>query len=146
LKPDKNNRLESECINYELTDNNGHYEIKCINAKSKKHQLDITFSPPIPDIVCLRDEAHIDGSFIIRADKSRGTIGGEYNLKRTKNEIEMKLMPKKGWQPNEGRWILKILFLAVKVFKEWPKSYVWNASIKLNETGQPVMESSWERI
>ena len=146
LKPGKNNRLENRGVNYELTDNEGHYEIKNINAKSKKHQININFSPPIPDIVCLRDEVHIDGSFIISTDKSTGTIGGEYHLKRFGKEIELQLLPKKGWQPNEGRWILKILFLVVKVFKEWPKSYVWNAKIKLNETEQPVMESGWERI
>jgi hypothetical protein len=36
--------------------------------------------------------------------------------------------------------------MVVKVFKEWPKSYVWNAKIKLDEKEQPIMESSWKRI
>jgi len=88
----------------------------------------------------------VDGNFVITTNKSTGNISGGYHLQKLKNEIELQLQPNKGWQPNEGRWILKILFLVVKVFKEWPKSYVWNAKIKLDETEQPIMESSWERI
>jgi len=146
LNPGKNNNIENKGINYKLIDNDGHYEIKGMYAKSKKHQINIDFSPPIPDIICLKDEVIVDGNFIITTDKSTGSISGAYHLQRLKNEIELQLRPNKGWQPNEGRWILKILFLTVKVFKEWPKSYVWNAKIKLDESEQPIMESSWKRI
>lgn len=146
LKPGKNSSIENKGINYELIDNDGHYEIKGMNAKKNKHQININFTPPIPDIICLRNEVIIEGNLMITTDKSAGSINGGYHMKRFKNEIELQLQPNKGWQPNEGRWILKILFLVVKVFKEWPKSYVWNAKIKLDEKEQPIMESSWKRI
>jgi len=145
MKPDKNNFIQSNGINYELVDNDGHFEISSINVKNKKHQLYIYFSPPIPDLLCLRDEVIVDGNFIITTDKSTGRLSGEYHLQRIKNEIELRLQPNKGWQPNERRLILKILFMVVKVFKEWPKSYVWNAKIKLDETEPPMMETRWEK-
>lgn len=146
LIPGKDNRIEDNGTTYELVNNNGHYEIKCMRTKNKKHQININFSPPIPDIACLRNGADIDGNFTIKTDKSAGTIRGEYFLKRPGDEIKMQIQPKGGWQPNERRWILKFLFFFVKVFREWPKSYVWNAGIKFDMTNKPIMQSSWKRI
>lgn len=85
LKPDKNNNIENKGINYELIDNDGHYEIKGMNAKNKKHQININFSPPIPDIICLKDEVIVDGDFNITTDKSTGRIGGRFHLQRLNN-------------------------------------------------------------
>jgi hypothetical protein len=145
LKPGKNNRIENEGISYELIDNDGHFEIKGMSSKNKKHQININFFPPVPDILCLKDEGYVEGNFIIITDKSPGNIRGNYHIHKSKNEIDLQIEPNKGWKPNEGRWILKILFLVIKVFKEWPKSYVWHAKIKLDETKLPIMESSWKR-
>jgi len=146
LIPDKNNRIEAKGITYELLNNSGHYEIKSMCSKNNKHHLKISLSPPMPDIVCLNPDLALEGSFMITTDKSKGAIGGEYYLKKTENEVALKLHPNKGWKPNESRFILKLLFLIVKVFKVWPKTYEWNAKIKLNETNHPVMESSWKRV
>jgi hypothetical protein len=146
LIPGENNIINDHGVVYELMTNDGHYEIKNISASNSKHYLNIDFFPYIPDIACLIDNINLNGKFMITIDKSTGSIRGEFNLKRQGNEIELKLQPNKGWQPNENRFILKLLFLVVKVFKSWPKSYVWNAKIKLDEINHPVMKSSWERV
>ncbi|MDX9694179.1 MAG: hypothetical protein RBT49_00145 [Bacteroidales bacterium] len=146
LMPGKKTRLEDNGVAYELVNNNGHYEIKDIRTTNHKHYLNINFFPPLPDIVCLVDDVALNGKFMTTTDKTIGTIRGEYYLKRHGQEIELKIQANKGWIPNENRFILKLLFLIVKVFKDWPKSYIWNATIKLNETDHPVMKSSWSRI
>lgn len=146
MKPDKNNYIDNAGTKYELINNDGHFEIKRMSAKNAKHQLTIDFSPPVPDLVCLKEEVKVQGNFTIAMDRSTGVIGGGYHLHRSKSEIELQLRPDKGWQPHEGRWILKILYLVVKVFKEWPKCYVWTAKIRWDKTDQPIMESSWKRI
>jgi len=141
-----NNKAEAQGTTYELINNNGHYEIKCMSTKNKEHNLDINFSPPIPDIACLKEDFSSDGNFTITTDKTPGTLSGVYFLKRLGDEISIKIHPKYGWQPNERRLILKFLFLFIKVFKQWPKSYVWNAKIKLDSSNLPMMKSSWKRI
>lgn len=146
LIPDNNHKIEDMGITYELEEKSGHYEIKRMSAKNKKHKIIIEFHPAIPDIVCLRQGIDIDGNFSITTDNTAGTIRGSYQIKRQKNEIDFEIKPTRGWKPNEGRLVLKILFFVVKVFKEWPKSYVWNAQIKLNDTGQPILQSGWKRI
>ncbi len=146
LMPGKKNRIEDCGVVYELINNSGHYEIKDMRATNSKHHLNINFSPPIPDIACLIDNVIIKGKFITTTDKSKGSVCGEYYLKRLGDEIEIKIHPNKGWIPNENRFVLRLLFFIVKVFKDWPKSYVWNAKIKLDETNNPLMRSSWSRV
>ncbi len=141
-----NNEIEDSGITYQLVDNCGHYEIKRMTAKNKRHQIVVDIFPPIPDIVCLNDDIHIDGNFTIATDKSSGIVSGGYHLEKRGGDIELRFQPKDGWHPNEKRWILKLLFLVVKVFREWPKSYVWNAKITLNASDQPFMKSGWKRI
>jgi hypothetical protein len=67
-------------------------------------------------------------------------------LKSQEKEIDFEIQPDKGWEPNEGRWILIFLYFVVKIFKEWPKSYIWNAKIKLEDPVLPTMKSGCRRI
>lgn len=140
------NKTEVNGITYELTDNKGHPEIKRMTAKKRNHEIMIDLHPPLPDIACLNEKIHLDGQFTIRTDNSSGTLTGEYFIEKQGLEIMMRIHPSGGWQPNEKRSILKILFLAVKVFKDWPKSYVWNARISLSEPDRLLMKSQWERV
>lgn len=146
LTPEKDNRAKDGKIVYELANNSGHYEIKGMSATNNRHQIDINFYPPIADIACLKANLTMNGSFVITTDNTTGYIGGEYNLKKLEDEVELKLQPNKGWKPNESRFILNLLFLIAKDFKNWPKSYVWNAKIKLDAANHPVMKSYWKRV
>ena len=146
IQPNGQSHVEDHGIDYELTENQGHYEIKSVSAKNEKHQIKIEFSPSFPDMVCLRNHITVNGRFTIGTDQTKGTISGNYRLKKGENKIALHVQPKNGWQPHENRWILKILFLMVKVFKDWPKSYFWSADIQWDDAKQPVMRSSWKRV
>jgi hypothetical protein len=146
LFPGKDNRTEDSNVSYELVINRGHYEIRQMSATNKKHRINIDFSPPVPDIACLRDNLKMDGGFTITTDGSAGYIRGEYHVRTRDQEIEMSLHPDKGWIPGDKRLILKFLFMIARVFKDWPKSYEWNATINFGNTLYPFMKSSWKRI
>lgn len=146
LFPGEDSRIEYGNVIYELADNEGHPEIKCMSAKNNKHQINIDFSPPVPDISCLRDGLIMNGVFAITTDGSAGSIRGEYHVRSRGNETEISIHPDKGWIPNEKRLFLKLMFIIVKVFKNWPKNYLWNATIKFDSTNHPVMKSGWNRI
>lgn len=146
LFPGEGSRTEYSNVIYELVDNRGHREIKGMSAKNNKHQINIDFSPPVPDIACLRAGLIMNGVFAITTDGSAGSIRGKYHVRSQGNETEISIHPDKGWIPNEKRLLLKLMFMIVKVFKDWPKSYVWKANIKFDATNYPVMKSGWERI
>jgi hypothetical protein len=146
LFPGEDGKTRNGNESYELLNNGGHHEIRRMSTTNRNHTINIEFQPPVPDIVCLRDGLKITGEFIITTDGAAGSIRGEYNARRHGNETEMSLHPNRGWIPGEKRLILKLLFMIVKVFKDWPKSYEWNAVIKSGNTKNPQMISSWKRI
>lgn len=146
LFPGEDKKAENNNVIYELVNNGGHNEIFRMSAENRKHRINIEFMPPVPDIVCLRDGIRMDGDFIITTDCSRGYIRGKFHVGRQGNETIMSLHPNQGWVPNEKRLILKLLFRIVKVFRDWPMSYEWNAVINSGNTGNPFMKSSWKRI
>lgn len=146
LFPGEDNRIESGSVTYELVNNGGHHEIRKMSSTNNKHRISIDFYPSVPDIACLRDGVKMDGDFVITTDGAAGSIRGGYHISSRENEVEMSINPDKGWIPNEKRLILKLLFMIVKVFKEWPKSYAWRAMINFGYTNYSLMKSSWRRI
>ena len=146
LFPGEDNRAVNGNVTYELVNNGGHHEIRRMTATNRKHRINIEFSPPVPDLVCLRDGLELDGDFVITTDNAAGSIRGVYHLRSLENEVEMSIHPDKGWIPNEKRLILRLLFRTGKVFNDWPKSYSWNAIINFGSTKHPLMKSTWERI
>lgn len=141
-----NSKIEDNATTYEIEENSGHCEIRRMSTKNKKHMIAIDFHPAIPDFVSLRQEADINGTFSISTDHTAGSLHGNYKIRRVDNDIDFEIHPTGGWEPNESRLVLKIVFFVVKIFKEWPKSYVWNAKIRLDESGEPVMQSGWKRL
>lgn len=62
------------------------------------------------------------------------------------NKATIDIHPHQGWIPNEQRLLLKFLFKVVKVFREWPMGYVWNADVNFNNNGNTTMNSRWSRV
>lgn len=146
LMPGEDNRAMNGDVVYELFNNGGHYEIRRMSATNGKHLLSIDFTPPVPDISCLRKGLDMNGSFVITTEGAPGSIRGAYHLRSRENNVAMTIHPDKGWIPDEKRLLLKLLFSMVKVFKNWPKSYTWNAIINFDSIKKPLIKSSWERL
>lgn len=86
------------------------------------------------------------GNFTITFDKSAGSINGEYSIHRNDNKVIIKVIPNKGWKPNESRFMLKAMYTFVPVFKNWSKDYEWTANIELDRSDVAIMNSGWKRI
>lgn len=146
LIPEKENIYSDHGTIYQLINNEGHYEIERMSTKSRNHQIAVFFQPPIPDIACLQSQIALNGKFNITTDNTSGNIGGNYSLKNVDNKVSIVIHPSLGWQPNEHRWLLKLLYKVVKIFKEWPIDYQWNAEIVFDHPNSVGMISAWKRI
>jgi len=98
------------------------------------------------DISALKNNIFLTGDFSIASDMEAGFIKGTYQIGNKKNDINIKLHPELGWIPRERRLILKLMFKLVKIFRDWPKSYIWDAQITRNENGCYFIDSTWKRI
>jgi hypothetical protein len=140
------NSFNIESVHYELKRNNGHPEIKKIFVQRDRHLCTVEFSPSFPDISALKNNIFLTGDFSIASDMEAGFIKGTYQIGNKKNDINIKLHPELGWIPRERRLILKLMFKLVKIFRDWPKSYIWDAQITRNENGCYFIDSTWKRI
>lgn len=118
------------CI-YSININNAHPEIKCVKKFENNSEMKITFSPPIPDIISLKNNTEILGHFSVSVDEVNGIMGGIYLVKKNNDSINLQINPQKGWQPMPG--------------KLWMKTYLWNCDMKIIDDILQV-ESKWSRI
>ncbi len=138
--------LEIGDVHYELEQNNGHPEIRKIFVQRDEHLFAIEFSPSFPNMLALKNNVFLTGNISITSDAGAGEIKGSYQIGNNQNEIHIKLHPELGWIPGERRLLLRMMFKLVKIFKDWPKTYMWDAKITRDENGRYFMNSNWVRM
>lgn len=146
IYPGPDNRALVNGVNYTLRKTEDHYQIEAISTCDVRHSTTIKFHPPFPSAMSSGKNMNAEGVFSIVTDGSGGKVVGEYKVQRINDEIGVTMHPCRGWIPNDKRVVLKIMFWVVRVFKSWPKSYLWEAKIKTTPTGNPTMTSAWKRI
>ena len=131
MRPNEQSTYQDEQTLYELVNNAGHYEIRRMIGFSDGHTVSFEFSPPIPDLLNLKDEINLSGYFSAGADEVLGIVAGEYSIERHGDTIEMKIRPLKGWQPMPG--------------KIWVKTWIWQSRITVGINNTVWMKSEWIR-
>ena len=145
LQPQGAGSFEHAGMVYDLMDNNGHWEIQGLRLQNDKHAVQIHFNPAFPDAAALQDGAQARGSFSIDMEASIGKINGTYSVQRSGDQVKVQVIPGV-WQPTERDLFVNALYLFVPIFKSWPSTYQWDASIDLSQPEQPMMRSAWSRI
>jgi len=132
-------------LTFDLIDNDGQLEIVTMRLHSEGHDVRVDYSPAIPNLINLKSGIAINGLFAIRGEPSTGIIKGEYELERKDDLIRLQLSPSKGWQPNEKKLAVKLIYFLGAVFKNWPKTYKWQATIDVSDINNVIMKSHWQR-
>jgi hypothetical protein len=129
---------------FTLVENAGRFETAKITAADDKHQAVLTFSPPFPDIACLKHGAATYGDFALTVDEVHDVCAGQYWLSMEDDRIYITLDIVKGWRPRSSKCSMRLLFSVLRFFKNWPKTYKWSAQIKV-EGEALIMQSGWSR-
>jgi hypothetical protein len=145
LEPDASGVAREGLLTIETALNAGHYEIQHIRAATERHEVTMSFYPPVPAIPSLRDGASAGGSFVIGAGGGIGQVTGDYEVERAVDRTLLRLHPSGGWQPAERRWTLRFIYRVASIFREWPTTYLWTAEVTAGPDGAPTMQSRWER-
>jgi hypothetical protein len=130
---------------YDLVERDGHPEIQRMRLANDRHELTITFDPPVPDVVCLKAGVQLEGSLTLVCEEASGVISGTYRIVREGAQVHLTIDPAGGWQPNERKWSVRLIYRLAPVFTQWPRSYRWSATIDISDPAQPVMQSRWQR-
>lgn len=144
LPIDGDEAIAANGLVHQIRWSHGHPEIGALWLQEGGHHVAITFDPPIPDLLHLRDGVTLSGTFVIQPDASAGDICGRYQIARRGDASELVIHPDGGWTPDVDRWEVRLMFRLVKLFREWPKSYLWRARLR-EVDGRPWLTSRWER-
>jgi hypothetical protein len=119
--------------------------IKSLKRKHQEHTVSLSFEPGFPDISSLETNSIKKGSFKIMGHSSTGYVQGEYVVEKGNDGIQISLIPAKGWKPKPDRVSLRFLYKVIKIFRTWPATYEWTASVIEDENHNLFMQSSWAR-
>jgi len=138
----KNIETENYQINFEWNADKAY--MKSITKKNEIHPINISFKNAFPNLADIENNAAYKGTFQIESHPSIGKVKGKYNIANIDNQITISLIPSKGWVPKKSKFSLMFLYTVAKVFKKWPTTYEWTATISKAEN-QYFMESQWTR-
>lgn len=145
LEPRDGLQAYGQGVHYDLTENHGQLEIQRMRAQYKVHEVAIEFSPAFPNLLNLREGATAEGAFRITAGAGIGRVAGTYQLERHGDEVNVQVTPSGGWQPDERKWSVRLMYRLVPAFTDWPKTYHWTATLDVAEVEHISMRSSWAR-
>lgn len=145
IKFQENSIREGECdLELKWVEDNPY--IRRITMKNHIHPLTLTFKDAFPDIKSLEIGTVMEGEFEISGHPTTGKTGGVYMVDKEREETTITMVPSKGWQPEAGKFSLRIIYALAKIFKTWPKTYKWTAHVQESGNSRFHMESRWERI
>lgn len=103
----------------------------------------LTFAPGLPDVLDLPDGTSHQGAWTVAVGGTRIT-GGRWHAERHGDRADFGLDVTERWRPGRLPPIMRVVTTVVPMFRRWPTTYRWRATVTLGE--EPTVASSWERI
>jgi hypothetical protein len=104
----------------------------------------LVLDPGLPALAGLSEGSPAFGAWRISVD-DRVITGGRWHATRHGSEVEVGLDVTRRWRPPPGLPpLMRIVTRVIPVFRRWPTTYRWRATVTLGE--QPTMTSRWERV
>ena len=116
--------------------------IAAVTAGAGGHVARLNLDPALPDPADLLDGSLIEGGWHVAVDGTRLT-GGRWRAARDGDDVELAMEITERWRPHRLPWLMRLVTTAVPVFRRWPTTYRWRATVTLGPT--PSLTSRWER-
>jgi hypothetical protein len=138
-------------VRYELAPNGPFQEIRRMTRREDSQEVTVEFEPAIPHLLAMRDGADVSGAFRITTEPPAGIVTGAWRIVRRDGRLHLEATPSGGWTPGEAPPMARLLFRAVSMFRSWPTTYAWTATLERPQPGEAVegflpLESAWERL
>lgn len=114
-----------------------------LTAGEGGHRVRLELRPSFPDIDRLADGEEARGAWRILAEGVPPITGGIWTAARGGDRVTVGMEVTERWRPGPLPWLMRTVTSVVPVFRRWPTTYRWTATITLGE--HPVMTSRWER-
>jgi hypothetical protein len=116
--------------------------VREVVAEHAGHVARLALDPAVPDLASLIDGSAASGRWHIEVDRVRLT-GGTWSVTRTRGDVAVAMEVCERWEPGRLPWLMWLVTRVVPVFRRWPTSYRWRATVRLGEP--PTLTGRWER-
>jgi hypothetical protein len=104
----------------------------------------LRFTPPLPDLAGLTDGSADGGTWALDVADQAPLFGGTWTASRSGDTARVTMTVTEPWRPRDLPRSLRFVTTAARVFRQWPTTYAWSASVEL--AAAPVARTGWRRI
>jgi len=119
------------------------FGIAALRVGRGAHTCAARLDPPLPDPRSLPARAHRSGAMLLDADGVT-QLRGRYELTRADDRVELAIGGFGPWRTRLRRPLLALLF-RLPIFRRWPTTYRWQATLELSGTPRYRLTSRWAR-
>lgn len=117
--------------------------IASVVAGEGASRLRLEFRPAFPDVAALADGEVAEWLWRIYPQDVPPLTGGRWRAVREGVIVKLELEVTERWRPGRLPALMELVTRVVPVFRRWPTTYRWRATVTLGEA--PTMVSRWER-
>jgi hypothetical protein len=117
--------------------------IEAIVAGQGAHRVRLELRPAMPELTTLADGAGAVGSWRVYGEGVPPLTGGTWMAIRHGDQVRLGFEVTERWRPGSSPPLIALVTRLVPVFRRWPTTYRWRATVTLGE--EPTMVSRWER-
>ncbi len=117
--------------------------VEAIVAGEGAHRVRLELRPAFPDLAALADGAGAVGSWRVYAEGVPPLTGGSWMAIRRGEQVHVGMEVTERWRPGRVPLLIALVTRVVPVFRRWPTTYRWRATVTLGD--EPTMVSRWER-
>jgi hypothetical protein len=127
----------------DLVDGDGGPSLAGVQVRQGAHSCAVRLDPPVPDLRRLPPSARLHGTVELRADGAT-ELQGRYELERTGERVTLVIDRFGPWRSRQRRPLLAALF-HLPLFRRWPSTYRWQATLDLAAAPGCGWTSRWSR-
>jgi hypothetical protein len=114
-----------------------------LQVRRGAHSCAVRLDPPLPDPRLVPPPARLQGSVQLLADGAT-QLEGRYELERTNGQVTLVIDRIGPWRTWQRRPLLGVLF-RLPIFRRWPTTYRWEATLELTASPGSAWRSRWSR-
>ena len=127
----------------DLVDVDGQPALAGLRVRRGVHSCAVRLDPPLLDPLRVAPPAHLQGSVQLQADGAT-ELHGRYELEHTGERVTLIIDRIGPWRTRQRRPLLAVLF-RLPVFRRWPTTYRWEATLDLTAASEATWTSRWSR-
>lgn len=127
----------------DVVDVHGEPSLAGLRVRRGAHSCAVRLDPPLPDPRLVPPAARLQGSVQLQADGTT-ELQGRYELERTSERVTLVVDRIGPWRTRQRRPLLGLLF-RLPIFRRWPTTYRWEATLDLTASPGSAWTSRWLR-